>query len=127
LRDIAEYEHIWWGVSVEDKKYGVPRIEHLRNAPASIRFLSIEPLLEDIGKINLKGIHWVIVGGESGNGARVMKESWVKSVRNQCKREGVAFFFKQWGGVRKHKTGRRLEGVQYDELPVLNSLIEGAA
>jgi protein gp37 len=127
LSDIAECEHIWWGVSVEDKKYGVPRIDHLRNAPARVRFLSVEPLLEDIGKINLKGIHWVIVGGESGNGARKMAEPWVKSVRDQCKRAGVAFFFKQWGGVRKHKTGRSLDGVQYDELPVLNSLVSGAA
>lgn len=120
LRDIASEEHIWWGVSVEDKKYGVPRIEHLRNAPARVRFLSVEPLLEDIGHINLKDIHWVIVGGESGNGARGMAESWVKSIRDQCSRANVAFFFKQWGGVRKHRTGRLLEGQQYDELPVLN-------
>jgi protein gp37 len=127
LRDIADCEHVWWGVSVEDKKYGVPRIDHLRNAPARVRFLSVEPLLEDIGKINLKGIHWVIVGGESGNGARKMAEPWVKSLRDQCKRARVPFFFKQWGGVRKHKTGRSLDGVQYDELPVLNSLISGAA
>jgi protein gp37 len=127
LRDIAAREHIWWGVSVEDKKYGVPRIDHLRNAPARVRFLSVEPLLEDIGKINLKGIHWVIVGGESGNGARKMAEPWVRSLRDQCKRARVPFFFKQWGGVRKHKTGRSLDGLQYDELPALNSLISGAA
>jgi protein gp37 len=120
LRDIAGYEHIWWGVSVEDKKYGVPRIDHLRRAPARVRFLSVEPLLEDIGKIDLKDIHWVIVGGESGYGARSMAEPWVKSLRDQCERAHVAFFFKQWGGVRKHKTGRLLEGMQYDELPVLN-------
>jgi protein gp37 len=126
LRDVARREHIWWGVSVEDKKYGVPRIKHLRKAPARVRFLSIEPLLEDVGRIDLKGIHWVIVGGESGNGARPMEESWVRSLRDQCERAEVPFFFKQWGGVRKHKTGRSLEGKQYDELPILNQALSAA-
>lgn len=120
LKDTAQYEHIWWGVSVEDRKYGVPRIEHLRHSPARVRFLSVEPLLEDIGVIDLTGIHWVIVGGESGNRARAMSEQWVTSIRNQCLDAGVAFFFKQWGGVRKHRTGRLLEGQLYDALPVLN-------
>lgn len=113
----ANAKHIWWGVSVENQKYGLPRIENLQNAGASIRFLSIEPLLEDLGRINLKGIDWVIVGGESGHGARPMKKEWVLSVRDQCRRERVPFFFKQWGGVRKKAAGRKLDGKTYDEFP----------
>jgi len=113
----SEQKHIWWGVSVENQKHGLPRIDCLREAPAKIRFLSIEPLLEDLGEINLNGIHWVIVGGESGHGARPMSESWVTSIRDQCERAGVRFFFKQWGGVRKSKTGRKLAGRTYDEMP----------
>jgi protein gp37 len=101
LRFAAERENIWWGVSVEDRKYGLPRIDDLRQAPAAVRFLSIEPLLEDLGEINLSGISWVIVGGESGPGARPMKKEWVLSIRKQCKAYRVPFFFKQWGGVRK--------------------------
>jgi protein gp37 len=103
LRFAAEHRHIWWGVSVEDKKYGLPRIEDLRNANAEVRFLSVEPLLEDIGKLDLRGIDWVIVGGESGAGARPMKKEWVLPLRDQCKRSGIPFFFKQWGGVRRRK------------------------
>ncbi len=117
LKFAAEQENIWWGVSVEDRKYGLPRIEHLRQAPAKVRFLSIEPLLEDIGAINLSGISWVIVGGESGPGARPMKREWVVSIRRQCRIYGVPFFFKQWGGVRKVKHGRELDGRTYDEYP----------
>ncbi len=117
LRFAAKQRHIWWGVSVEDKKYGLPRIEDLRNADAKVRFLSVEPLLEDIGKLDLQGIDWMIVGGESGAGARPMKKEWVLPLRDQCKRSGVPFFFKQWGGVRKAKAGRRLEGRTYDEFP----------
>jgi protein gp37 len=117
LRFAAKQGHIWWGVSVEDKKYGLPRIEDLRNANAEVRFLSVEPLLEDMGKLDLRGIDWMIVGGESGAGARPMKKEWVLPLRDQCKRSGVPFFFKQWGGVRKKKTGRRLEGRTYDEFP----------
>ena len=117
LRFAAEQRHIWWGVSVEDKKYGLPRIEDLRNADATVRFLSVEPLLEDLGKLDLRGIDWMIVGGESGAGARPMKKEWVLSLRDQCKGSGVPFFFKQWGGVRKAKAGRRLEGKTYDEFP----------
>jgi protein gp37 len=113
----AKQENIWWGVSVEDKKYGLPRIEHLRNAPAAVRFLSVEPLLEDLGRIDLAGISWVIVGGESGPGARPMKKEWVISIRDQCKAYGVPFFFKQWGGVRKTKNGRLLDGCTYDDYP----------
>jgi protein gp37 len=117
LRFAASQKHIWWGVSVENRKYGLPRIENLQNARAAIKFLSIEPLLEDLGQFNLKGIDWVIVGGESGHGARPMKKEWVVSVRDQCRREGVPFFFKQWGGVRKKAAGRKLDGKTYDEFP----------
>jgi protein gp37 len=117
LRFAAEQQHIWWGVSVEDKRYGLPRIEDLRNANAEVRFLSVEPLLEDMGKLDLRGIDWMIVGGESGAGARPMKKEWVLPLRDQCKRSGVPFFFKQWGGVRKAAAGRRLDGRTYDEFP----------
>ena len=113
----SDQPHIWWGVSVEDRKHGLPRIDHLRQTPAEVRFLSIEPLLEDLGEVDLAGIHWVIVGGESGPGARPLKEEWVISIRDQCRFAGVPFFFKQWGGVRKHKYGRLLEGRSYDEYP----------
>jgi len=95
----------------------LPRIAHLRNSPARVRFLSIEPLLEDLGEIDLSGISWVIVGGESGPGARPMKREWVVSIRRQCRAQGVPFFFKQWGGVRKAKNGRLLDGRTYDEYP----------
>lgn len=117
LRFAAEPRHIWWGVSVENQKHGLPRIDLLRKSPARIRFLSIEPLLEHIGPINLAGINWVIVGGESGPGARPMNIQWVRDIHVQCKRTGVAFFFKQWGGVRKSETGRALDGRTYDEFP----------
>ena len=117
LKSAAGLSHIWWGVSVENRKYGLPRIDHLREAPADVRFLSIEPLLEDLGPLNLEGIHWVIVGGESGAKARPIKEEWVLAIRDQCHRAKVPFFFKQWGGVRKKQTGRSLEGKTYDEFP----------
>jgi len=117
LQFAADQEHIWWGVSVEDRKYGLPRVDHLRQAPARVRFLSIEPLLEDLGKIDLSGIAWVIVGGESGPGARPMKREWVVNIRRQCRMQGVPFFFKQWGGVRKARAGRLLDNRTYDEYP----------
>jgi len=113
----AQQPHIWWGVSVEDKKYGVPRIADLQAASAAICFLSVEPLLEDVGELDLQGINWMIVGGESGAGARPMQEDWVLSLRNQCRKTKVAFFFKQWGGLRKAKAGRTLQGQTYDEFP----------
>ena len=113
----AGLRHIWWGVSVEDRKYGLPRIDALRAAPAALRFLSVEPLLEDLGEIDLSGIHWVIVGGESGHGARPMKPDWVISIREQCEAASVPFFFKQWGGVRKSEAGRTLDGQTYDKIP----------
>ena len=118
LEFAAEQENIWWGVSVEDRKHGLPRVDHLRQSPAKVRFLSIEPLLEDLGEIDLSGIAWVIVGGESGPGARLMKREWVVSIRRQCRQQKVPFFFKQWGGVRKSKNGRLLDGKTYDEYPL---------
>ena len=117
LRFASNQRNIWWGVSVENRKHGLPRLEHLREAPAQVRFLSIEPLLEDLGAFSLKGISWVIVGGESGPGARPMAKTWVLSIRNQCKGGQVPFFFKQWGGVRKSETGRTLDGRTYSEFP----------
>lgn len=117
LRRFAEMKHVWWGVSVENREHGVPRIDELRNSLVPVRFLSVEPLLEDLGSINLSGISWVIVGGESGPGARPMDYSWVRSLRDQCKEVGVAFFFKQWGGVRKKEAGRILDGRTHDEFP----------
>jgi protein gp37 len=113
----ANQKHIWWGVSVENRKYGLPRIQNLQGADAGIRFLSVEPLLEDLGNLDLGRIDWVIVGGESGPGARPMKKEWVVSVRDQCRQSRVPFFFKQWGGVRKSATGRKLNGKTYDEFP----------
>jgi protein gp37 len=115
----ASEPHIWWGVSVENRRHGLPRVADLQAAPASVRFLSIEPLLEDLGPLDLSDIHWAIVGGESGPGARPMKREWVLQIRQQCRQEGVPFFFKQWGGIHKSKAGRLLDGRIYDEMPKL--------
>jgi protein gp37 len=117
LKFAAQQKNIWWGVSVEDKRYGVPRIAHLRQSGATVKFLSVEPLLEDIGIVNLSGVSWMIVGGESGPGARPIDAHWVRSLRRQCRGSSVKFFFKQWGGVRKHLTGRMLDGRVYNEFP----------
>ena len=117
LRFATTARHIWWGVSVEDKKYGLPRIAHLRETPAAVKFLSIEPLLEDLGAFDISGINWAIVGGESGRGARPMEKHWVESIHELCRASGVDFFFKQWGGVHKSKTGRRLNGMTHDAMP----------
>lgn len=117
LQFAAAAPHIWWGVSVEDRRYGLPRIPDLQSAPAAVRFLSIEPLLEDLGALDLTGIDWVIVGGESGHGARPIQRAWVMSIRDQCAKSRVPFFFKQWGGVQKKRAGRVLDGKTYDALP----------
>ncbi|MDO8543304.1 MAG: phage Gp37/Gp68 family protein [Opitutaceae bacterium] len=117
LRGAANASNIWWGVSVEDKAHGLPRIDQLRKAKPAVAFLSIEPLLEDLGVVNLTGIHWVIVGGESGHGARPLDAAWARSIRAQCRGQKVPFFFKQWGGVRKSEAGRKLDGRTYDEFP----------
>jgi protein gp37 len=119
ISDAGNAKHIWWGVSVEDKKYGVPRIQKLRDTPAQVRFLSVEPLLEDLGQLDLREIHWMIVGGESGPGARTMAGPWVSSLRDQCSSAKISFFFKQWGGIRKKKAGRLLDGQQHDAFPIL--------
>jgi protein gp37 len=117
LRKAAHVSHIWWGVSVENKAHGLPRIDQLRKAKPAVAFLSVEPLLEDLGAFQLKGIHWVIVGGESGHGARPIEKTWVHSIRAQCRSQRVPFFFKQWGGVRKAEAGRELDGKTYNEFP----------
>ena len=115
-RDVAPPAHMWFGVSVEDHR-AKARISHLCAAPAAIRFLSIEPLIGPIGPMDLDGIHWVIAGGESGPNARPMHIDWARDVRDQCERKGVAFFFKQWGGLRPKSGGRSLDGREWNELP----------
>ncbi len=109
--------NIWMGVSVENADY-THRIAHLRNVPAAVRYLSVEPLLGPIPRLPLKDIHWVIVGGESGPKAREMKVDWVRPLRNRCLNAGVPFFFKQWGGTRKTRAGRELDGCVWNELPL---------
>lgn len=108
--------NIWMGVSVENRKYAV-RIDHLRETDARIKFLSLEPLLGPLPNLNLSGIDWVIVGGESGSKARIMDPEWVRDIRDQCREARVAFFFKQWGGARKSWTGRQLDGRTWNEYP----------
>ncbi len=113
--------NVWYGTSVESADY-VDRIKALRKVPAVVRFLSVEPLLAPIPRLPLEGIHWVIVGGESGPGSRPMAPEWVEEIRDQCLEEGVAFFFKQWGGVNKKKAGRLLGARTWDELPIETSV-----
>ena len=108
--------NIWMGTSVENVRV-ISRIDKLKQVPAMVRFLSCEPLLGPLDKLNLTSIHWVIVGGESGPRARPMEADWVRSIRDQCKNQKVAFFFKQWGGVQKHRFGRELDNRTYDEYP----------
>jgi protein gp37 len=110
--------NIWMGVSVEDLRV-VDRIRYLRAVPAAVRFLSCEPLIGPLDSLPLEGMHWVIVGGESGPGARPMRPEWVTSILEQCRSASVAFFFKQWGGVRKDRTGRQLHGRTFDEMPAI--------
>jgi protein gp37 len=118
LSEFAGLGNVWWGVSVEDQRFGLPRIDHLRQVRAAkLRWLSIEPLLEDLGRFSLKGTGWVVVGGESGPGARPMEADWVRHIQELCVDEGVPFFFKQWGGVFKGKSGRELDGQTYDDYP----------
>lgn len=110
-------ENIWMGVSVEDERV-LHRITNLKNVDARVRFLSLEPLIGPLQNLALDGIQWVIVGGESGPGARPMKIEWVESILHQCRKADVPFFFKQWGGVQKHVNGRILNGRTYDEFPI---------
>lgn len=109
--------NVWMGVSVESEKY-LSRIDHLRRTGAKTKFLSLEPLIGPLPNMNLEGIHWAIVGGESGPGCRPMSEVWALDIRDQCKKAKVPFFFKQWGGVNKKRAGRELEGKLYNEMPV---------
>ena len=121
VRDDSEHlpwpANVWMGVSVEDEAV-LHRVDSLRVTPAAIRFLSCEPLIGPLPSLDLSGIHWVIAGGESGPNARSLDPGWIRDIRDQCSRAGVAFFFKQWGGVRKDKTGRDLDGVTWDEFPL---------
>jgi protein gp37 len=114
--------NIWMGVSVENEEY-LYRIDHLRRTGAHVKFLSLEPLLGPLPEMNLRGIDWAIVGGESGPGARHMNGDWVADIRDQCGRAGIAFFFKQWGGVQKKKAGRTLEGRTWDQMPAASELV----
>ncbi len=118
IKDKVEWtDNIWLGVTVENER-NIWRIEYLANSPAKVKFLSLEPLLSDISNLPLKNIDWVIVGGESGINARPMEKQWVINIKNQCEKAGVPFFFKQWGGINKKKTGRLLDGKTYDEMPI---------
>jgi len=128
-RNVVVPPNVWLGVSVENRKHGVPRIDVLREIEASVRFLSIEPLLEDLGEIDLTGIQWAIVGGESGPKARPMKREWVDSIKQQCDQADVAFFFKQWGawgadGQKRSKkaNGRKYRGRVWDAMPALSTV-----
>jgi protein gp37 len=109
--------HVWMGASIENADYAY-RADHLRHTDAAVKFLSLEPLLGPLTGLELRGIDWVIVGGESGPGARPIRPEWVTDIRDQCRKAGVAFFFKQWGGVNKKKTGRELEGRTWSEMPL---------
>lgn len=127
LRDLGARlpwpRHVWMGVSVEDERV-IGRIADLAAVPAQVRFLSCEPLIGPLDSLRLRGIHWVIVGGESGPGARPMRREWVESIHRECRSSRVPFFFKQWGGVRKDLTGRELHGRTYDEMPSAAALDE---
>ena len=126
LRELSPFldwePHIWMGVSVESEKY-LYRIDDLRKTEAAIKFLSLEPLLGPLRKLDLREIDWVIVGGESGPGARPMNPAWATDLRDQCLNAGVPFFFKQWGGVHKKKAGRNLDGRTWDEMPAQSALM----
>ena len=118
LSEFVGLTNVWWGVSVEDRHFGLPRIDHLRQVRGpKVPWLSIEPLLEDLGQFSLDGISWVVVGGESGPGARPMGADWVRSIQVLCHDQGVPFFFKQWGGVFKKKAGRELDGETCEGYP----------
>ena len=118
--------NVWLGTSVETSDY-LPRLDELRATRAAVRFASFEPLLGAITDANLDGIHWAIVGGESGPGARPMDADWVRSLHRQCEKQGVAFFFKQWGGIRKKHAGRVFDGRTWDEMPSVNCVIDASA
>lgn len=114
--DLVWPKNVWMGVSVEDERV-TWRIDRLRRVPAAVRFLSLEPLIGPLEGLDLTGIHWAIVGGESGPGCRPMQPEWARSIRDQCARQGTFFFFKQWGGINKKAAGRELDGRTYDDMP----------
>ncbi len=120
--DLIWSENIWQGVTVESEKYK-GRIDSLRNVPATIKFISFEPLLGDVGPVNLRDIDWAIVGGESGFNCRPMELDWVLNIKQQCEKQNTMFYFKQWGGVHKKKNGRKLHGQTWDDMPPLRSSI----
>jgi protein gp37 len=126
LEEVSPYldwpDNVWMGVTVESQAY-IDRIESLRKVPAAVRFLSLEPLLSDVHHIDLEEIHWVIVGGESGPGSRPIQKEWVRNIQRQCEDANVPFFFKQWGGVNKKKSGRELDGKTYSEMPELQAAL----
>jgi protein gp37 len=122
-KDLSWPKNVWIGVSVENEDV-LYRVHHLRLVPAHIRFLSCEPLIGPLDNLPLEGIHWVIVGGESGPGARPMRQEWVESILCQCRSAGIPFFFKQWGGTRKKHTGRLLHGRIYNEFPASTQIDE---
>ena len=119
--DVSWSKNIWMGVSIENEKYK-SRIDCLRYTEANVKFISFEPLIGAVGKVNLKNIDWAIVGGESGPGSRYMDPEWVTDLRDQCVKQKVPFFFKQWGGVNKKKAGRLLDGQTWDEMPQVELL-----
>lgn len=114
--------HIWLGVSVEDERAKI-RVQHLRDAPAAVRFLSVEPLIGPLGIVDLDGVHWVIAGGESGPGARLMNIEWARQIRDECRKQRVPFFFKQWGGIRPKSGGRELDGREWNDFPDLRKSV----
>lgn len=118
----AAAPHIFWGVSVENRRHGLPRLDALKNSAAIRRFASIEPLLESLSPFSLAGIDWAIVGGESGPGARPMDPDWVRQIRDHCVRQSIAFHFKQWGGAKKKTAGRTLDGRTWDDRPPLPTI-----
>lgn len=117
--DGTPWPHVWLGTTVENRQHGLPRVDVLRSTPAAARFLSVEPLLEDLGEFDLAGIHWVIVGGESGGNFRPMEAAWARNVRDLCARSGTAFFFKQWSGRKPKAVGRDLDGQKHDAVPLI--------
>jgi protein gp37 len=123
--DLKWESNIWMGVTVESVE-NVNRINHLRQSPAKVKFLSLEPLLGPLPELNLDGINWVIVGGESGPKARIMRKEWVSDIKDQCERANIPFFFKQWGGTNKKKSGRLLEGRTWDEMPLVRPQLKMA-
>ncbi len=126
-RELVHQPHVWMGVSVEDRAHGLPRIDVLRDVPAAVRFVCIEPLLEDLGKLDLRGIHWVSVAGESGPRARPMLAEWVHAIRRQCEAQRVPFYFKGWGGVNREVTGRLLDGRTWEQFPLMPVAVERSA